>query len=76
MPTWSNWSGRQRARPTAIHFVRSEADAQALVRDAAASGTSIRVAGAGHSHAPLVINDGIIVDASGLAGVIKTDAAA
>jgi FAD/FMN-containing dehydrogenase len=76
MPTWSNWSGRQRARPTAIHFVRSETDAQALVRDAAASGTSIRVAGAGHSHAPLVINDGIIVDASGLAGVIEIDAAA
>jgi FAD/FMN-containing dehydrogenase len=76
MPTWSNWSGRQRARPTAIHFVRSETDAQALVRDAAASGTSIRVAGAGHSHSPLVVNDGIIVDASGLAGVIETDAAA
>ena len=76
MPLWSNWSGRQRARPTAIHFVRSETDAQALVRDAAASGTSIRVAGAGHSHAPLVINDGIIVDASGLAGVIGTDGAA
>ena len=76
MPTWSNWSGRQRARPTAIHFVRSESDARALVRDAAASGTSIRVAGAGHSHAPLVITDGIIVDASGLAGVIETDSAA
>jgi FAD/FMN-containing dehydrogenase len=76
MPFWSNWSGRQQAKPAAVPFVRSEADAQALVREAAVSATSIRVAGAGHSHAPLVINDGIIADASGLAGVIATDAAA
>jgi len=76
MPLWSNWSGRQQARPVAVPFLRSEADAQALVRDAAANGTSIRVAGAGHSHAPLVISDGIIADASGLAGVIGTDTAA
>jgi FAD/FMN-containing dehydrogenase len=76
MPLWSNWSGRQQARPTAVPFLRSEADAQALVREAAVNGTSIRVAGAGHSHAPLVVNDGIIVDTSGLAGVIGSDATA
>ena len=76
MASWKNWSGRQRSKPAALHFVRSEADTAAIVRDAVASQRSIRVAGAGHSHAPLVLSDGVIVDASGLAGVVSTDAAA
>ena len=45
----------------------------AVVRDAASAGLSIRAAGAGHSHSPLVPSDGIIVDVSGLAGVVDTD---
>ena len=74
MPTWRNWSGRMQCKPASIHFARSEADIAAVVREASRAGTSIRVAGAGHSHAPLVVNDGIIVDASGLSGVISADA--
>lgn len=75
MASWSNWSGRQRSKPTALHFVRSEADVTAVVREAARAGRSIRVAGAGHSHAPLVVNDGEIIDSSGLAGVVRADRA-
>jgi FAD/FMN-containing dehydrogenase len=75
MASWTNWSGKQRSKPQALHFVRSEADAQAIVAAAANAGQSIRVAGAGHSHAPLVINNGVIVDASGLAGVVSVDVA-
>ena len=33
----------------------------------------MRVAGSSHSHAPLLPTDGVIVDTSGLAGVISTD---
>ncbi len=73
MATWTNWSGRQRARPRGLHFVRSEEDAAALVRDAVRAGFGVRAAGAGHSHAPLVPADGIIVDTSGLAGVVAVD---
>jgi FAD/FMN-containing dehydrogenase len=69
---WSNWSGRLQIRPERLHFVRSEADAQGLVVEAAGSGGRIRVAGSGHSHAPLVPEAGIIVDTSGLAGVAAT----
>ncbi len=75
MPSWANWSGRQRSKPAALHFIRSEADAAAIVRSAVAEQRSLRVAGAGHSHAPLVLSDGVIVDASGLAGVVSVDAA-
>ena len=73
MVSWTNWSGRWRGKPTALPFIRSEADALAVVREAADAGHTVRVAGAGHSHSPLVPNDGVIVDASGLAGVIHAD---
>lgn len=73
MPTWRNWSGKLTAKPAGLHFVRSEADAQALAQRATAEGQRVRVAGATHSHAPLVQHDGLIVDSSGLSGVIETD---
>lgn len=73
MVSWSNWSGRQKSKPKLIQFIRSEEDAQAVAGQAGRSEYSIRVAGSGHSHSPLVTNDSIIVDASGLAGVIDVD---
>jgi len=73
MVSWTNWSGRWRGRPSTLQFIRSEADAAAVVQAAAAAGQTLRVAGAGHSHSPLVPTDGIIVDAAGLAGVIDYD---
>ncbi|MFP6834664.1 MAG: D-arabinono-1,4-lactone oxidase [Pseudomonadales bacterium] len=74
MVSWTNWSGRWRGKPNAVQFIRSEDDAAALVREADRTGSTIRVAGAGHSHSPLVPTDGIIADASGLAGVIDANA--
>ncbi len=74
MPRWRNWSGKLASRPASLHFLRSEADAAALAASAASAGSRIRVAGATHSHAPLVINDdGVIADIGGLSGVIETD---
>ncbi|MBT3834128.1 MAG: FAD-binding protein [Gammaproteobacteria bacterium] len=70
---WKNWSGRQRASLESLVFVRSEADASAVVSQCAQAGKTIRVAGAGHSHAPVVTNDSIIVDSSGLSGLLEVD---
>jgi len=70
---WKNWSGRQQASLESLVFVRSEADACAVVSQSAKAGKTIRVAGAGHSHAPLVTNDSVIVDSSGLAGLLDVD---
>ncbi len=75
MVSWSNWSGRHKSNPALIHFIRSEDDALAIASQASRSHNSIRVAGSGHSHSPLVSHDNIIVDASGLAGVIDLDLA-
>ena len=74
MARWDNWSGRHKSKPQSLHFIRSEEDACALVQSAAANGQSIRVAGSGHSHSQLVPNDSIVVDSSGLSGVIDVDA--
>ena len=70
---WNNWSGRHQANPDKLAFVRSEADAAALVRQCQNSNVAVRVAGAGHSHSPLVSNDGAIIDISGLAGVLSVN---
>lgn len=72
-PVWTNWSGKQSARGASLRHVRSEADAAAVVTAAAELGHIVRVAGAGHSHQPLVPTDGTILDLSGLSGVISVD---
>jgi L-gulonolactone oxidase len=76
MVTWSNWSGRHHCEPASLRFARSVPDIQAAVAATAAAGQRIRVAGAGHSHYPLVPTDGVILDLSGLAGVVDVDRAA
>ncbi len=65
--------GSPTASLESLVFVRSEADASAVVSQCAQAGKTIRVAGAGHSHAPLVTNDSVIVDSSGLAGLLEVD---
>ncbi|MBT3425672.1 MAG: FAD-binding protein [Gammaproteobacteria bacterium] len=73
MARWKNWSGRQQAAPEALHFLRSQADAAALVNRARLDGKGIRVAGSGHSHSPLVLSSDWIIDVSGLAGITDVD---
>lgn len=73
MERWSNWSGKLRARPSTIAFPKTEADAVAIVEEAVAAGSTIRSVGTAHSHYPLVPTDHIIVDVSGLNGVVSTD---
>ena len=75
MPQWHNWSGRLKATPARMAFIRHEADAQALALKAAAENTSIRTAGACHSHSALVEHSGIIADCRGLTGVESVDTA-
>ena len=71
MSRWRNWSGRLTCEPAALHFARSVEDIQALISGSAAAGHKIRPAGAGHSHSPIVLSDEVIVDFSGLSGVVE-----
>lgn len=66
---WHNWSGKHKAKLRTLAFIRSADDAAALVREVSARKGTLRIAGAGHSHQPLVPSDDTIVDLSGLAGL-------
>ncbi len=73
---WRNWSGRVAFRPA--HFARpsSETAIARAVRDAAASGLTVRVAGSGHSFTPLVETGGLLLSLDDWQGVESADAAA
>jgi FAD/FMN-containing dehydrogenase len=71
--TWTNWVGNQSFAAAAIERPQSEEEVVALVREAAARGTQVRVAGAGHSFTPVVQTDGLVLDLSALSGVTHAD---
>ncbi|HEU5433132.1 MAG TPA: D-arabinono-1,4-lactone oxidase, partial [Thermomicrobiales bacterium] len=66
--TWSNWAGNVVAAPRAVVRPASIDALRRAVREAAARGETIRVAGAGHSFAPLCRTDGLLLDLSLLSG--------
>ncbi len=74
--TWQNWSGTVTAQPTAIEHPRDEEAVAELVAAAAARGSTLRVAGSGHSHAPLVATDDTLLCLDHLSGVESIDASA
>lgn len=71
MAEWVNWSGSARSDDADLRFVRSVDDLRSIVAAAARSGRRVRAAGAGHSHYPLVPVDDVIVDLSGLSGLVS-----
>jgi FAD/FMN-containing dehydrogenase len=70
---WRNWAGNVVATPARIERPDSIEAVQSLVADAARSGQTVRVAGAGHSFAPICATDGLLLDLSGLSGAIAID---
>lgn len=73
--TWSNWAGNVQATPRRVVQPPSLDDLRAALLDAAAHGETVRVAGAGHSFAPLCATNGTLLDLSLLAGIEHIDSA-
>jgi FAD/FMN-containing dehydrogenase len=73
---WSNWSGTVRCRPRRTLHPASEAEIVAAVRAAAAEGLSLRVAGSGHSHPPLVATAGLLLRLDRWCGIEACDSGA
>jgi FAD/FMN-containing dehydrogenase len=71
MPTWTNWAGNVRCSPRRLERPASIDELRRLVAD---GDDEVRVAGAGHSFAPLCATDGLLLDLSALTGVVATDA--
>ena len=70
---WSNWVGNQSFTPGYAAAPRDEEEIATLVRDASELGSHVRVAGATHSFTPIVETDGLLLDLSGLRGVVEAD---
>ena len=73
--TWTNWVGNQSFAPKETVSARNEAEVVATIARAARAGQRLRVPGSGHSFTPVVETDGILLDASSLAGIISADRA-
>ncbi|WP_322797087.1 D-arabinono-1,4-lactone oxidase [Tepidiforma sp.] len=75
MPEWSNWSGSVVAPTGAILAPSTEAEVAEIVRRAARDGTTVRVAGSGHSFTPIVPSPDCILSLDALAGLLAADPA-
>lgn len=70
--TWSNWSGSVTCAPQTIAMPTTEAAISMLVKEVAAAGSTVRVAGTGHSFTPLCASDGVLVSLDGVQGLVAT----
>ena len=70
---WANWAGNVQTAPRVIVRPASLAALREGVTESARRGETIRVAGAGHSFAPLCATDGTLLDLSLLSGIDRID---
>ena len=70
---WVNWVGNRSFTPRHFARVEDEHRVAELVSAASAHGMSVRVAATGHSFTPIVETDGLLLDLSGLSGVLEVD---
>jgi FAD/FMN-containing dehydrogenase len=73
LASWRNWAGNQSFTPARVVAPASESELLDVLRAAAAEGTPVRAAGAGHSFSPIVETPGLVIEQSGLAGVVGVD---
>jgi FAD/FMN-containing dehydrogenase len=73
--TWTNWARTESCRPASIVRAESIEHVGEVVADATERGTTVRPVGSGHSFAPLVPTDGILLDVSALSGIVSIDEA-
>ncbi|SHG91730.1 L-gulonolactone oxidase [Hydrocarboniphaga daqingensis] len=70
---WRNWSGAVQFSPQHVAAPTSVGELQGIVRDVAARGGQLRVAGSGHSFTPLVQTDDTLLTLNGLSGIERID---
>ncbi|MCK2217571.1 FAD-binding protein [Actinomadura sp. ATCC 31491] len=66
---FTNWARNQTCSPAEVRAPASVADVVRAVRDAAASGRRLRMAGTGHSFTGVALTDGIMLRPGALTGV-------
>ncbi len=71
--SWSNWAGNQSFGPERVVAPDNETELLEILRVAAAEHTPVRAAGAGHSFSPVVETSGVVIEQSGLTGLVGVD---
>ncbi|WP_295628850.1 D-arabinono-1,4-lactone oxidase [uncultured Corynebacterium sp.] len=71
---WSNWAGTQTCTPAAVHQPADAGEVGRIIREAAASQSTVRPLGAGHSFTPVAVTDGQRVQLDRMSGFVGSDA--
>ena len=70
---WINWVGNQTCEPARIETATDEEQISEAIVQARAAQQVIRTYGTGHSFAPIVSTDGVILDTKSLRGIVNID---
>jgi FAD-linked oxidoreductase len=76
VPPWRNWAGNVTAQPARQARPASAGEVAAEVRQAAAEGLTVRMAGTGHSFTPVAATTGVLLRPDQLTAIRSVDAAA
>ena len=71
--SWTNWSGSVQFSPQSIDAPAKEQAIVDLVRQAAKTDQTVRVAASGHSFVPVCESDGTLLTLDGLKGMVSSD---
>lgn len=71
--TWRSWGGNLTADPTVRVRPTTSDEVLRVLSEAQEHGLSLRTAGSGHSCAPLVPTEGVLLDTSALKGLVSVD---
>lgn len=70
---WWNWSRLASAAPTRVITPRDATEVAAVVKEAAAQGTHVKMVGSGHSFTDIAVTDGWLLRPDRLVGVREVD---
>jgi L-gulono-1,4-lactone dehydrogenase len=73
--TWRNWTGDQSCSPVEVRMPRTRSELAAAVREAAAAGRRVRVAGSGHSFNEAALTEDVMLRVEGLNRVLDANPA-
>jgi FAD-linked oxidoreductase len=73
MPSWKNWAGNQRSRPTTIEKPASESEVCAVIKRAVGNKQRVKVVGSGHSFTGIAVPDEVMIDLSRMNRVTNVD---
>ncbi len=73
MTTWTSWSGLTTARPRQVIRPTSPEEVADAVVAARAAGLRVKMAGSGHSFTDIAATDGVLLDPTGLTGLLSVD---